>query len=129
MCKLNSSLSDVGTSTLVQIPQLKLKDLGTFSSIFFLNAAVRNVPNLKKITELKLLSSLVKNNRQFLANKLLIDQHHKINGNKIALVHILKKYVYIPQSTFYENEQTFINVEGFIKRTAKLVKRQSTKNS
>lgn len=129
LCKLNTSLSDVGTSTLIQIPQLKLRDLNTFSSLFFLNASVRSVSNLKKITELKLLSSLIKNNRQFLANKLLIDQHHKINGNKLALMHILKKYAYIPQNTFYENEQTFINVEGFIKRTTKLVKKQSTKNS
>jgi hypothetical protein len=71
----------------------------------------------------------VKNHRQFLANKSLIDQNHRINGNKIALIHLLKKYVYIPQNTFYENEQTFINVEGFIKRTAKLVKKQSTKNN
>lgn len=129
LCKLNSSLSDVGTSILIQIPQLKLKDLNAFSSLFFLNAAIRSVSNLRKITELKLLNSLVKSNRQFLANKLLIDQSHKVNGNKIALIHILKKYVYIPQNTFYENEQTFINVEGFIKRTTKLVKRQSTKNS
>lgn len=90
---------------------------------------MRSVSNLKKITELKLLNCLVKNNRQFLANKLLIDQHHNINENKISLKHILKKYVYIPQNTFYENEQTFINVEGFIKRTTKLVKKQSTKNS
>ena len=73
--------------------------------------------------------SLVKNNRQFIANKLLIDQNHKVNRNKTALIHVLKKYTYIPQNTFYENEHTFINVEGFIKRTAKLVKGQSTKNN
>lgn len=129
LCKLNSSLSDVGTSTLIKIPPLKLKDLNTFSSLFFLNASVRSISNLKKITELKLLNNLAKNNRQFLANKLLIDQHHKMNENKIALIKILKKYAYIPQNTFYENEQTFINVEGFVKRTTKLVKKQSTKNS
>jgi hypothetical protein len=52
-----------------------------------------------------------------------------MNENKIALIKILKKYAYIPQNTFYENEQTFINVEGFVKRTTKLVKKQSTKNS
>lgn len=46
----------------------------------------------------------------------------------MTLTNILKKYVYIPQNTFYENEQTFINVEGFVKRTVKLVKRQSTKS-
>ena len=127
--KLNSSLSDVGTSILTQIPPLRLKDLNNFSSLYFLNAIVRNISNLKKITELKLLRSLVKNNRQFIANKLLIDQNHKVNRNKTALIHVLKKYTYIPQNTFYENEHTFINVEGFIKRTAKLVKGQSTKNN
>lgn len=81
MSKLNTSLSDVGTSTLKQISRLKLKDLNFFSSLYFLNATVRNISNLKKITELKLLKCLVKNNQQFLANKLLIDQNHKINKN------------------------------------------------
>jgi predicted molibdopterin-dependent oxidoreductase YjgC len=30
---------------------------------------------------------------------------------------------------FYENEETFINTEGFIKRTTKLISRKKTKNN
>jgi NADH dehydrogenase/NADH:ubiquinone oxidoreductase subunit G len=30
---------------------------------------------------------------------------------------------------FYENEETFINTEGFIKRTSKLIFDKKTKNS
>lgn len=46
----------------------------------------------------------------------------------MALTKVLKNYVYIPKNTFYENEQTFINVEGFIKKTTKLIKGKSTKS-
>ena len=41
-----------------QIPQLKLKDLNTFSSLYFLNTAVHSISNLKKITKLKLEKNL-----------------------------------------------------------------------
>lgn len=126
---LSPSLSDVGTFTLKRIPQLRLKDLNTFSSLYFLNTTVHTVSNLKKITELKLLKKLATNNQQFLANKLIIDQNHQLNNNLVTLTQILKSYIYIPQNTFYENEQTFINVEGFLKRTTKLIQGKPMKNT
>lgn len=126
---LSPSLSDVGTFTLKRIPQLRLKDLNTFSSLYFLNTTVHTVSNLKKITELKLLKKLATNNQQFLANKLIIDQNHQLNNNLVTLTQILKSYIYIPQNTFYENEQTFINVEGFLKRTTKLIQGKPMKST
>lgn len=41
---------------------------------------------------------------------------------------ILKDYIYVHNGTFYENEETFVNTEGFIKRTTKLIQRKQTKN-
>lgn len=41
---------------------------------------------------------------------------------------ILKNYIHVHNSTFYENEETFVNTEGFVKRTTQLIQRKQTKN-
>ena len=126
---LNSSLSDTGTFTLKQIPRLTLKDLNNFSSLYFLNVATNNIPNLKKITELKLFKLTSTNKKQFLDNKLFLDQNYKINNNLLFSNKILNNYQHIFNNTFYENEETFINTEGFIKRTTKLISKEKSKNN
>ena len=126
---LNSSISDVGTQTLKQIPRLMLKDLNNFSSLYFLNVTTNNVSNLKKITELKLLKLTSVNKKQILDNKFFLDQNYKINQNLLFSNKILNNYSHIPNNTFYENEETFINTEGFIKRTTKLISRKKSKNN
>jgi len=126
---LNSALSDAGTLTLKQIPRLMLKDLNNFSSLYFLNVTTHNISNLKKITELKLLKSSSTNDEQFLSNKLFLDQNNKTNNNLMFSNKTLGSYLHIPNSTFYENEETFINTEGFIKRTTKLISKKKTKNN
>jgi NADH dehydrogenase/NADH:ubiquinone oxidoreductase subunit G len=126
---LNSSLSDTGTLTLKQIPKLMLKDLNNFSSLYFLNVTTNNISNLKKITELKLLKANSTNNQQLLTSCLFLDQNNKTGSNLIFSNKTLSNYLYIPNSTFYENEETFINTEGFIKRTTKLIFKKKTKNN
>jgi hypothetical protein len=115
--------------TLKQIPQLRLKDLNHFSSLYILNITISSLPNLKKVTELKLLQKTSCKNKSFLMHKIAIDHNHKINNNWIALNKILKNYKYVPSDTFYENEETFINTEGFVKRTTKLIQGKQSKNS
>ena len=126
---LNSSLCDTGTLTLKQVPKLMLKDLNNFSSLYFLNVTTNNISNLKKITELKLLKVSYTNHQLLLNNKLFLDQNNKTNNNLMFSNKTLGNYLYIPNSTFYENEETFINTEGFIKRTTKLISKKKTKNS
>ena len=127
--RLNSSLSDLGTLTLKQISHLKLKDLNNFSSLYFLNTTVHNISNLKKITELKLLKKWSKNNKKPLRYTLFIDQNQKINNNRGALNGIVENYKYVLSNTLYENEETFVNTEGFIKRTTKLVQKKQAKTN
>jgi hypothetical protein len=86
------------------------------------------VPNLKKIIELKLLKKMSLNNPQFLIYKLWIDQNYKKNSNKTTVNEILKNYIYLHNGTFYENEETFVNAEGLIKRTTTLIQRKQTKS-
>ena len=128
---LSPSLCEVGTQSLNTFTPLSIRDLKHFSSLYFLNVSTNNIPNLKKITELKLLnySDLNKKN----TSPLFLDQNDKMNHNE-EFYHDLskkeiKKYVYLPSSMFYENEKTFINTEGLIKRTTKLVFKKTTKSN
>lgn len=121
---LNSSLSETTFSNLKQISRLMLKDLSNFSSLYFLNVTTHNFSNLKKITELKLLRSLTSSKK-----KIFLDQNSKIYNNKDFSNKITENYLFIPTSTFYENEETYINTEGFIKRTTKLIFKKKTRNN
>lgn len=126
---LNASLGDTGTITLKQIPKLMLKDLNNFSFLHFLNITTNNISNFKKIAELKLLKSVSTHNQKLLNNKLLLDQNNRTNNNLMFLNKTLGNYSHLPNSMFYENEETFISTEGFIKRTTKLISKKKTKNN
>ena len=127
---LNLTLSDTGTFSLKQISGLTLKDLNNFSSLYFLNLTANNTLNLKKITKLKLFNLFFANNKQSLTNKLFLNQiSKKANNNLMFLNKILADYFPVTSNTFYENEETFINTEGFIKRTTKLISKKKVKNN
>jgi NADH dehydrogenase/NADH:ubiquinone oxidoreductase subunit G len=130
---LSPSLSEVGTQSLNKFSAFNTNDLTNFNSIYFLNVNSNSIPNLKKIAELKLLTRAIQPN----STSLFVDQNSSINNN-LEFFNLLKKessqkkfqkYMYVPSSVFYENEETFINTEGFIKRTNKLIFKNQTKNS
>lgn len=120
---LNPSLASAGKLSFQNINHLTLKDLNNFSSLYFLNTTVGTISNFKKITELKLLKS------DFLSNQLILDQNLKANNNLHFSTKMLSNYLHLPSTTFYENEETFINAEGLLKRTTKLIPGKKTKNS
>jgi NADH dehydrogenase/NADH:ubiquinone oxidoreductase subunit G len=129
---LSPSLNETGTQILNKFLPLTEKDLINFSSLYFLNISTNNLTNLKKITDLKLLN--YKNSTT--KNQLFLDQTSINNSNFEFFKNInksdknkFKDYIYLPSSMFYENEETFINTEGFIKRTTKLIFRKKTKNN
>lgn len=130
---LNPSLSESGTQSINRFVPLNSKDLNNFSSLYLINITANNTPNLKKITELKLLKQTnIKNSIE----SLFIDQNNKSNNNlgmcneiDNILENKFQKYIHLPSSMFYENEETFINTEGFVKRTNKLILKKKTKNN
>jgi NADH dehydrogenase/NADH:ubiquinone oxidoreductase subunit G len=135
---LTSSLSETGTQSLAKFTPLTNKDLTNFSVLYLLNVAVSNVGNIKKITEAKLLNySLTNSNKEINVNKLTLDQSPNFENNldfykKASSLNFgkdLNKYFYLPNSMFYENEETFINTEGFTKRTNKLIFRKQTRSN
>jgi len=132
---LAPSLAEVGTSSLNQFLPLSAKDLTNFSSLYFLNVGINNILNLNKVTELKLLNYSNPNNLKINTNKLFLDQNSNYNKNITLYNKILSnneklnEYSYLPNSMFYENEETFISTEGLVKRTSKLINRKQTKNN
>lgn len=128
---LNASLSDTGTNSTAKFSPLTLKDLNNFNILYFLNVGTNNLANIKKLTELKLLNYAFSTTNKVYNNTVLIDQNYKTNANSDFLNSNknLKNYLHLPTSTFYENEETFINTEGFIKRTTNLINYKKTRNN
>lgn len=135
---LTPSLSEAGIQSMAKFAPLTSKDLNSFSALYLLNVAVSNMGNMRKITEAKLLNySLVNKNKELNVNKLILDQSPNFENNrnfhnKVAKSSFNKnfnKYFYLPNIMFYENEETFINTEGFIKKTTKLIFRKQTKSN
>jgi NADH dehydrogenase/NADH:ubiquinone oxidoreductase subunit G len=132
---LTSSLSETGTNTIAKFLPINEKDLTNFSSLYFLNISPNNITNFKQITESKLLnySLNIKNNN---INKIFLNQNSNFNNmlindvNKLSLDNKkFKNYFYLPNSMFYENEETFINTEGLVKRSTKLIFRKNNKSN
>jgi len=135
---LSSSLSETGIQSTAKFTPVTSKDLANFSVLYLLNVTVSNIGNIKKITEAKLLNYFITNNNKELnINKLTLDQNYNFENNisfynktsNLPAVKSLNKYFYLPNSMFYENEETFINTEGFMKKTTKLIFRKQTKNN
>lgn len=126
---LNPSLSETGSNITNNFIPLTLKDLNNSSLLYFINTSFYNNSNLKKITELKLLNYsfyLESDNK----NNLILNQNYKPNSN-YTLNNILNNstYLNLPTSGFYESEDTFVNTEGYIKRTTKLISKKNTRNN
>lgn len=128
---LSSSLSENGNHLLSKFSFLTLNDLNSFSLLYFLNVSSNNIANIDKITKLYLLNYSFPEKKKEIKGKILLDQNYKLNNNSDFLSNdnIINQYLYLPTSTFYENEETFINTEGFIKRTTKLISQKKTRNN
>nr|YP_010516749.1 NADH dehydrogenase subunit 11b [Haslea karadagensis]UXN44292.1 NADH dehydrogenase subunit 11b [Haslea karadagensis] len=125
---LNSSLSESGTFSTASFSFLTFYDLTQFSSLYFINTTVSNIANIKKIVGSQLLTHKLKKQKQT-SKKLLLNQNFNLNSNSISSSLRIKKLIYLPIDTFFENNETFINTEGLIKKTTKLISRKQTKNN
>lgn len=129
---LNYSLYENGTYATTKYQTLKLKDFLNFSVLYFLNVGANNSIMLKKLTKSKLLNFYQNTlNIKKDSYKFLILDHSQLNYNKSILFNKnnqLNKnnYYFIPNSTFYENEDTFINTKGFFCKTIKLISKKTS---
>lgn len=129
---LNSTLSETTTQNIANFLPLKNKDFDELSSFYFINISARNIPNLKKITEAKLLKFANSAGHQPSIKELFFDQNSRIKNNQIFIQSFsesneTEQYNFLPVKMFYENKETFVNTEGLIKRTNKLITRRKTR--
>lgn len=130
---LNSYLNEAGINSLASFSFLTFKDTLFFNSIYVINVTINKLENFKtKFIETKLLNFVqVKNS--FFTKKLFVDhtfieqnninfwtsalENNKVNSKLVKF----KSYLYFPSNTYFEDHETFINTEGLIKRTTKLI--------
>lgn len=123
---LNSSLSETGIYAFSRFSFLTLKDLTSFSSLYSLNVNLNNISNVKAVMESRLLKH---KSRNFSVDKILcIYQNFHILSSSFSKFQVFKKYLYLPNSMFFENQETYINTEGFRKVGSKLIFNKSTKS-
>lgn len=129
---LSLSVSNIGMLMLNQTAKLTSKNLNNFSLIYFININVGYIGYIKKIIELNLFNQTCINNLDCLTffNKTLILDQNYIKNNNLQLSNKVKAdYLHIPINTFYENNSTFINTEGFIKKTNKIIYKNKIKSN
>jgi len=122
-------MGEVGMFILNHNKKLKLKDLNNFSSIYFINTMVNKIGNFKKITELQLFLKEHVIKSKCLKRKCVLDQNYKTNKNLKISIKNKADYLYVPTTTFYENQETFISTTGFIKRSTKIISKNKSKST
>ena len=115
---LNNSLNSTGISSLKDFKNFTKKDFNNACGMFFINTGATINKSLNKIIELKLLKYIVVDH---VSNIILIEQN-----NKNSLISTKKKldffnYMYLPNNNFFETFGSYMNTEGNIKYSNKLV--------
>ena len=123
---LNSSLPETGFYAFSRFSSLTLKDLLSFSSLYSLNVNLNSVASINTITKSRLLR--YKNSNNFLNEHLFVNQSFESSINNSFQQISFKNYLYLPKSTFFETQETFINSEGFRKLGSKLIFRKNQKS-
>jgi len=117
---LNHNISYAGIQSLNNFLPLSSEDLGNFFGLYYINASLSFIPNMKKLVELYLLN-IISRNSSF-KNQIFIDQNSK-SVNEVMYEKLqnkmFKRYFYLPSNLFLEDNETYINTQGLIKRTTK----------
>lgn len=123
---LNSSIYETGLYTFSRFSSLTLKDLTLFSSFYALNVNLNNVSSIKIVAESRLLKYKTPTKNTFV--KLFLNQNFNQSSYSVSKFIVFNKYLYLPNSTFFETQETFVNTEGSKKIGSKLVLKKNTKS-
>ena len=130
---LNSTLTETGIQSIANFESLTKKDFKEASSFYFINVNAQNISNMRQIAETKLLNyNSTKYTKCPDINASFLDQNSNIRNNETfveKLLIIKNGYKFLPVKMFYENEETFLNTEGLVKKTNKLITRRKTRES
>lgn len=119
---LNPNLSSTGIYSLNKFSHLSSVDITNFFSLYSINASLNSISNVKSLTELHLLQIFNINNK--FNKKILISQTaDSINNSFFDKIKdkMINSYFHLPASMIYEDNETYLNTQGLVKRMGKLL--------
>ena len=119
---LNPNLSSAGMHSLNKFLHFSSEDILNFFGLYVINASFNSISNVKNITELYLLKQLDTENG--FKNKKFINQGvESVNDFFYGKVKdkMVKSYFHLPTNMVYEDNETYVNTQGLIKRMGKLL--------
>nr|AEP20748.1 truncated NADH dehydrogenase subunit 11 [Kryptoperidinium foliaceum endosymbiont] len=119
---LNHSISSAGIQSLNKFLPLSTEDFLNFFGLYYINVSLSSIANMKKLVELHMLQIFTSN--KTLTNKIFVDQNVSPLNDLVykKLEHkAFNNYFHLPSSLFLEDNETYINTQGLIKRTTKLI--------
>lgn len=119
---LNHNIGSAGIQSLNKFLPLGSDDFANFFGLYYINASLSSMANMKKLIELHLLQ--VFNSNKQLNSKFFVDQN--VNNLNEPIYQkgkntLFNNYFYLPSNLFLEDNETYINTQGLIKRTTKLI--------
>ena len=116
---LSNSLSNSSLLALNNFLPLSENDFNSFSGMYFVNSNLDSSSNFNKLISMKLLNLFTVNlNTQ----NFYIDQNVKQTNNPFVLnPGDAGKYVYLPSNLTFEENETYLNTQGVIKRLVKVI--------
>lgn len=119
---LNPNISSVGIQSLNNFLPLSSQDFINFFGFYYINVSLSSAANMQKLVELYMLK--IFNSDKTLTNKTFVDQNvNAFNKSSYDQLknHLFNNYVHLPSNLFLEDNETYFNTQGLIKRTTKLI--------
>lgn len=119
---LNHNISSTGIQTMNKFLPLSVEDLASFFGIYYINVSLNSTANMKKLVEIHLLQIFM-NFSQY-SNPMFVDQSAKAINRLVyerTKDKVFKDYFHLPTNLFLEDNESFINTQGLVKRTTKLI--------
>ena len=117
---LNSTLNEVGFANFNRLKTIKNIDFKISTGVYFINNSF-STSNIKKLLNLKLLN-FFQNYKQ--KKKLLVTQNSNVETKittKLKKSFNFHNHIHLPNTVFFETSGTYINTEGIVSRTTKVI--------
>lgn len=115
---LSSSLSNSSLLSLNNFLPLSESDLQAFFGIYFVNTNLNSSSNYRRLVSMKLL-----NGWNIDDTVMSIDHNAKLANNEFSIQGISnsKHYFHLPSNLVFEDNETYLNTQGLIKRLTKVI--------
>lgn len=119
---LNSNLSSTGLYSFNKFLHISSEDISSFFSVYGINVSLNYIPNLKTLTELYLLKNFSAVNK--FNSPVFINQ--SVNSVNVSFYEknkssLFSSYFYLPANMVYEDNETYLNTQGLVKRMGKIL--------